>query len=1408
MNIRSLCSRVCAYSKTLFCGFTAILSLLAAPASLTAQTQDLTAVVLINSSDTADFNTNAATPGTYQMGPERYLVNLQIPYRLVDVSTTAAFDLTDVQLIIAGQNGLNPSAAWQAAIQTAVSGGTGFVNLDSSLSIGAQTHILNVFGATGATVGTDQTSIVVPAAVQVGGATPHYIAALQRHFTGDPAGDLTYTYHGNGTVVIPSDATILTGAKGTVVAELGTDPLIIATTYGKGRAVDFTTYDWMHQDRFGFVEGVDDLFWRSLVWAARKPFVLRGYPRLTAVQMDDNESGVMSRLPDLWNTTLTGTVAADGTGGPWTPQLNMQLSGLEGPGGDRAALITAINSNLVHASPHGLDYGSGGDLYWNLTIPVTDAQWLSNVASVQTWQKENGGTDTFPKFGRSMVAHYWDISTNVGYDMWNTLGLRYITSPQAPGAYYFTVPKTPAQRIPLGPYRIYEQPPLYTGDEEETFPFFFADDLTVGSVAGKPAQTFYSFGSQVGLSAGRFSRPDAVFPSTQNGYTVAQSLNQWEYYMWRFWSGMTPVQIYTHDGSNLEYATVSDRQTFITQISQWFGANRGYHVFMDSLGDYLRARNHSLLATASLSNTALTLNFTGSATDADGNLIPTKTYVFYGDDEGTFLSIPGFANGGSFSFPNTQPASLQVSPGALTFTASQGGSPASQTVNVSNVGTGSFAWTVASSATWLTSTPANGTTNTSAQVSINSSALAAGSYTATLTFTGAGALNSPLQVPVTLTIAPTKASFVARPTALSFTGSVGGTLPPAQVIAITNPSLTSLTWTATSNASWLVPTITTNGTPGAVSVAVNPGSLALGSYSAAVTITSTSNAAAPITIPVTLQLAGAIDSPSTASLSAWTISPLGNLAGWTASGGSLHYNGGGETQLYTGTATWTDYDLDVNFTLSNLSDYPGGIRARVNPANGSGYALWLYPADHSIKLYSVVNWNISNGYTALASASNVVFDTNPHTLQLSAHGSVISAYLDGTQILSVTDTTYTTGLIALDPSGQPIAFNSVTVNSSVVPVNSLVASPTTLAFSSAPGGLATAQSIALSSTLASVGWTASSSVPWLTLTPSTGTATPGSISVGASAAGLANGTYTGVITITPTTGTATQVAVTLTVSTTMTATIQLTPAELDVFSAVGSSPPPVTVQVQNSGTGSLPWSATSGSTWLVPSPTSSSAAGTLTLTPSTNALAAGAQLANVTVSSSSATNGSVVLPVTAHLGTLIFSDTFANGSTQWTPSPLGLAANWSVANNTFKYNGNGHTQQYAGSQTWTNYIVSTNMTLSDLSNYPGGLRGRVNLTTGVAYVAWIYPADHVIKLFRTAGWNIDTSGLTQLGQSAVMLFDTNTHALRLGFSGNRITVYYDNTQVISATDTVIPSGAIALDVSSQPVSFSNVTVLQ
>jgi hypothetical protein len=206
-------------------------------------------------------------------------------------------------------------------------------------------------------------------------------------------------------------------------------------------------------------------------------------------------------------------------------------------------------------------------------------------------------------------------------------------------------------------------------------------------------------------------------------------------------------------------------------------------------------------------------------------------------------------------------------------------------------------------------------------------------------------------------------------------------------------------------------------------------------------------------------------------------------------------------------------------------------------------------------------------------------------------------------------------------------------------------------------------------------------------------------------------------------------------------------------------------------------------------------------------LPSGVYNGNVTISSADVANGPITVPVSFNVGSLLFSDNFDSGSAaNWTISPLGNAAGWSVVNGAYNYNGGGHTQSWAGDPTWTDYSVGVDFKLASVSDYPGGIRGRVNTTTGASYALWIYPAEGVLKLFRVGQWNIDLD-FTLLAQSPPISIDTNVHRVTLSFKGPQIQVYYDNVPMMQATDASYTQGAVALDTSNQPIAFDNVVVI-
>jgi hypothetical protein len=96
---------------------------------------------------------------------------------------------------------------------------------------------------------------------------------------------------------------------------------------------------------------------------------------------------------------------------------------------------------------------------------------------------------------------------------------------------------------------------------------------------------------------------------------------------------------------------------------------------------------------------------------------------------------------------------IGVNPTSFSFSATAGGAnPSSQSLSITNTGGGTLTWSATTTQPWLSVSPTSGTAPSSATVSVNITGLAAGTYNGAITVTGTGATNSPVTVPVTLTV--------------------------------------------------------------------------------------------------------------------------------------------------------------------------------------------------------------------------------------------------------------------------------------------------------------------------------------------------------------------------------------------------------------------------------------------------------------------------------------------------------------------------------------------------------------------------------------------------------------------------------------------------------------------------------
>jgi uncharacterized protein (TIGR03437 family) len=483
-----------------------------------------------------------------------------------------------------------------------------------------------------------------------------------------------------------------------------------------------------------------------------------------------------------------------------------------------------------------------------------------------------------------------------------------------------------------------------------------------------------------------------------------------------------------------------------------------------------------------------------------------------------------------------------------------------QTVKVIRTGppaaTLSFTTSVSTSSggAWLAVTPASGTVPSDLTITGTPGILAAGTYYGKVTLTPSAQGITPTVVNVVLRIlapsgsAPTAPAVSVRPEELNFVMVQGGSNPDNRTLNISSPTAgTGFTWTATKtvttppSGTWLQIAPVSGSGPGSIAVSVNGTALAAGQYSGSVSVTSGSTAAQ---VPVSLEV-----KPATTS------------------------------QLVI--------DPDAfNFIIHPGGPVPAPKTLRVKNA-GTGTLNWTAAATSS-------GW-LSIGPASGSTPANITLTVNPSGLAAGMYEGAVKVTAAGQT---------RTARVFLRFVGQPSSTGAAsTPNQAAVQI-----SPQAVEFSAPVGGPASPASIPvqIASKISGLTFTASGATArggnWLNLSPAGGSV-PGSITVTASATGLAAGLYTGVINIKVQGSVSEQrvVAVTLRVGTQgETPRFTLQPGTV-VFQAVsgGPSPAPAQVTLGARGATSIPFSATlstsGGGNWLSSSPVSGTAPATITV---------------------------------------------------------------------------------------------------------------------------------------------------------------------------------------------------------------------
>ncbi len=214
--------------------------------------RDIGAIVLVDSA--------APAYGDFTEFVQLYLNHFDVPYSVWDVARrTAGPEIGRASLLIVGHGGVNLGAGVE--IRRAVENGAGLVSFDGAFPLRSRP------------ARTEAQFIAI-------GAGRHYITARKA-----PGERIPF----RGQFALTDWRPLPEGFE--TLAATGDMPLVVAGRIGKGRVVAFSSYAWLDPEHLGFFAGLDDMVWRSLAWAARKPFVMQGMPPLVSMRVDDCKGG-------------------------------------------------------------------------------------------------------------------------------------------------------------------------------------------------------------------------------------------------------------------------------------------------------------------------------------------------------------------------------------------------------------------------------------------------------------------------------------------------------------------------------------------------------------------------------------------------------------------------------------------------------------------------------------------------------------------------------------------------------------------------------------------------------------------------------------------------------------------------------------------------------------------------------------------------------------------------------------------------------------------------------------------------------------------------------------------------------------------------------------------------------------
>lgn len=528
-----------------------------------------------------------------------YLDWFGIPYDTCNIASMVLPDLQNYAIVLLGHREVYVSGYPITEIENALLTGTGFYSFDP--------HFFD-FESDFSSADENQ-EVISSHMIEID--YGHFITQYHENDNYHPTNNLIELPVLNNTpvrIAISDAEYALDGATDLAIMTSDEDvslPLLQVASYGNGSIVRWNSYEWMYDDPriLGPVSGMDDLLWRSIVWAAKKPFVMQGVQPMITMRVDDVDGRGGYGGSEIYMKDLEWLKISNYYGFiPWCGTFIYNTTENFYP-----VLRELIDNNLATASPHSFDYDDNFLFHFHPLRPEEEEGFNAADNVIEAWEFYSENSIQPSSY---MVPHWYALAGDALAPM-AQLGIEFI------GTYLpYDYDAYPGSWLNCGPYRTGRYGVAVRG-----YPLSYSGPVSwMGN-------DFFVCLTEIQDDGGYEWYPDANLD-----IGVQQTINRGVRHLRRAINSMVLPTLFTHE-DRLKMTADQWRQILSEITSAISDCYPEYDIVYRSMDDacqYMRAKVNLKIENVTAQNGIIGISCSGI------NDVPTKCYLFT-DDEGQIM---------------------------------------------------------------------------------------------------------------------------------------------------------------------------------------------------------------------------------------------------------------------------------------------------------------------------------------------------------------------------------------------------------------------------------------------------------------------------------------------------------------------------------------------------------------------------------------------------------------------------------------------------------------------------------------------------------------------------------------------------------------------------------------------------